>query len=470
MSENKKMLKIFVFISILFITVICYLSYFEIFLKEEVVNNSYNKRMWITSSDRLRGSIMDRNGEVLAYSTFNNDSSQTRIYPYDELYCHVIGYNSNIYGNSFLESKFQKELTGDMATNKLLDIKNLILGNEIRGNDLVLTINHDLQTKALELLEENSGAIVALDPNTGEILSMVSNPGFDPHSDYIESNWSSISTDDNSNLMSRAIQGTYPPGSIFKIITSTAAIESGLDEYIADDQGSVTIDGKIYSNAGNEKYGIIDLGKAFSVSSNVYFASLAIELGSENLLQCALDYGFNKPIDFDLNVKKSEFSTKAFTDTDLASTGIGQGITMVTPLHMALVASAVANDGIVMEPYLVSAVMASDGTQITKKSREKLFDVIDKNSADILKKMMIDTVETGTGKKAAITGITVAGKTGTAQNEKSDSEGKDHAWFVGFAPADDPQIAVAVFLEYSGSSGGNAAAPIAGDLMEFYLK
>ncbi|NTW71067.1 MAG: peptidoglycan glycosyltransferase [Eubacteriaceae bacterium] len=470
MNQNKRVIHILVVMSVLFLSIIGYLSYFELFMKEDIITNNFNKRQTEYARETLRGSIYDRDGEILAASE-GEIQNQKRVYPFENLYSQVIGYNSVIYGNSLLESVYNQELIGKNALSSILDIKDQLSGDDKKGNNLLLTIDHDLQKKASELLGDRKGAVVAIDPKTGEILAMVSKPDYDPNSSNLEENWSKLVESQDSPFLPRAIQGIYVPGSTYKIVTSVAAYENGLVKEGYDDQGSVVIDGKFISNFGEKAYGKIDFSKALAVSSNAVFAQTGVDLGFENLKEVALQFGFNKKLPFDLSVKKSSFPYTSMKKTDMAAVGIGQGSLQVTPLHMAMITASLANDGTMMEPYLVKGISTSKGKVIYSKKPSVFLTVTDKSTADQVTGMMIKVVEEGTGTRARISGINVAGKTGTAENELTSSQGdKEHAWFVGFAPAEDPQIAIAVILEYSGSTGGKTAAPIAKEIMEAYLK
>jgi peptidoglycan glycosyltransferase len=226
-----------------------------------------------------------------------------------------------------------------------------------------------------------------------------------------------------------------------------------------------------FSNAGEKSHGDIDLHKAMTVSSNVYFAELSQKIGASDLIAMAKDAGITKSFDFDLPRSDSRIGDNGMGKTELAATGIGQGKLMVSPLQMAMVAAGIANNGTIMQPYLVKTVEKEEGNILRKSEAETLYDMVSPSTADQLKSMMVSVVEEGTGTRAQISGVQVAGKTGTAQNEKStESDSKDHAWFIGFAPAEDPKIAVAVLLEYRGEGGGRAAAPVAAKVMSAWLK
>lgn len=469
LSANTKIIHIFIVIGILFITIAAYLTFFELFGKESIMTNSYNKRLYADDNKIVRGEIYDRNGEKLAYTIKESDTMK-RIYPFNELYAHVIGYNSRTYGKTLLEAKYNDILLGNDSLGYINKAESLIKGNDKTGNTITLTIDHKLQKLSKELLGSKKGAIVAIDPKTGEILSMISTPDFNPNEDILSKDWESISKDQSSPLLPRATIGLYPPGSTFKVVTAVSAITNGLGDTTFNDEGTVVIDGKTFSNYNEKSYGEENLKDALTVSSNVYFSQLAQLIGADNLITTSEKSGINIKFDFDLSLAKSNIGTKDMGKTELAATGIGQGKLMVTPLQMAMIASGIANDGVIMKPYIVEEVNSQNGTSLKKTSPQKLYDFTDKTTADTVTDMMVQVVSTGTGKAAKLENISVAGKTGTAQNEKSIlGSGYDHAWFIGFAPADDPKIAVSIILEYQDKGGGKAAAPIAHELFKTWL-
>lgn len=458
MNINKKIIRVLVVVALMFLSLVTYLLYFNMFSAEKVASNPYNKRQWEDERYVVRGSIYDCNGEVLAKTEVNGDE-RTRVYPYGHLYSHVIGYYSKVYGKTQLEMKYDKELLGhgDISINF----------NELRsGYDLHLTIDNDLQSYAYDQLKGRNGAVVALEPSTGKILAMVSYPDFNPSASALEQNWNSIVERKDSPLLARATNGLYPPGSTYKIATTVAAYNAGYATHTFEDNGSFKLDDFKVENYGGKSYGNIDLKTAFEVSSNAVFCSLGYELGSENILSNAEGFGINKDINIDIPVAKSKIEYKKMSNADAALVSIGQGQLLMTPLHVAMMGASVANNGSMMKPYLVDSITTSSGMTIGTARQESLYMPMSSMCAGYLNELMTGVVKEGTGKGAAISGITVAGKTGTAENETD----KDHAWFVGYAPAENPQIAVAVLLEYDGGAGGSNAAPIARNIIRRYLK
>ncbi|QXM06398.1 peptidoglycan D,D-transpeptidase FtsI family protein [Crassaminicella indica] len=456
-KNSKRIIKVLIALCTLFISLVVYLSYFEVFQASKIVSNNYNKRQWINEEYVLRGVIADRNGKTLAYSE-KKENNQIRKYPYGRVYSHIIGYSFKEYGKAGLESSYNNELL-NIKENPIQEITEKIIGTNEKGNNLILTIDHELQSYAERKLRGKKGAIVLMNPKTGEIYAMVSKPDFDPS--IIKNQWNEIIEDKNSPLLNRATMGLYTPGSIFKTITATAALENKNVEKTFDCKGSINIDGYILKDYKGIAHGRLDMKRALEVSCNVFFSQAGLQLGEEKLRNVAEKYMFNKYIPFDLKVKKSRFPKGSMTRPELGASAIGQGKILVTPLNMAMVAGAIANDGEMMKPILVKEVIDPKGRTVKINYPQVLSRTSSKAVAQDLKTMMISVVEEGSGKNARIKNIKVAGKTGTAQNETK----KGHGWFIGFAPANDPKVAIAVVLENIGITGGKSAAPIAGDVM-----
>lgn len=468
-TTNSRILHIFILICFLFLTLIVYLSYFELHGKDQMMGNNYNRRLRAKEAGIIRGQILDRNGEVLA-DTKVTDGISSRIYPYKKLYAHVIGYNSSIYGKTLLEARYNDTLLGLNALGTIGNVTRLITGQDKTGNNIVLTIDHTLQTLARELMGEKRGSIVAINPKTGEILAMVSTPDFNPNEQSLKDNWSALSTNENSPLLPRAILGLYPPGSTFKVVTGVAAIEAGLIDYTVEDSGSIIIDGKTFSNVGNKAFGLLDLKTAMAFSSNVYFSKLSEVLDAKALIKASEKAGLNKSFRFDLPLNKSTINRDLTNKTEYAATLLGQGKLLVTPLQMALICSGIANDGVIMKPYLVKSISDPNNRILTNTLTKKLYRFTNRETSEQLSEMMIEVVKNGTGSNASLSEIVVAGKTGTAQNEKSTiGGGNDHAWFIGFAPASDPEIAIAVIIENQDKDGGQIAAPIARKIISKWI-
>ncbi|MBR4029997.1 MAG: penicillin-binding protein 2, partial [Clostridia bacterium] len=314
---------------------------------------------------------------------------------------------------------------------------------------------------------QNIGAVVALEPNTGEVLCMYSYPNFNPSDEILSEQWESLTANKDAPFLQRATSGLYTPGSVMKTIWTSAAIENNIDFGVFDDEGEIEIDGKTFKNAKGKAYGEIDLKKGFAVSSNVAFIRLSDMLGTKVMTDYAEKFMFDTKVAFELSTETPKFGhDEKMSRTERASVSIGQGRILTTPLHMAMVCGAIANDGVMMQPYLVEKSVGSNGLVTFSGKSTILKRVIKTSTASELKDYMIEVVKSGTGTNAKINGVTVAGKSGTAETGENT---KDHSWFIAFAPAENPTIAVAVVLEHGGSGGGSAAAPIAREIIKTWL-
>ncbi len=448
---------------LLFSVLIGYLLYFEFFKKDALLTSDYNRRLWEEENKMVRGSIVDRNGQAIA-ETVTEGNNRRRVYHGGKSMGPLIGYNNKQYGRTGIEAAYNKDLLGVETKNPIQLFRQDILGIDDKGNDVVLTIDSGLQEAAYDELDGRRGAAVAINPQTGEVLAMVSSPGFDPED--IDDNWKELQSDENSPMFNRATQGLYPPGSVFKLIPLSAALENidDLDDTRFHCSGATDVNGLTIRDFNSTAHGDIGIDRAFEVSCNSTFINLGLKIGTKEMRQYADGFGFNKELDFDLPVKKSVYPNK-LSKKELAMSSIGQADVLATPMQMAMVASAAANDGTIMQPYLVKGVMDSNGKMKSSTESDEYLKPISQTTAQRIKDMMVDVVEKGTGRSARISGINVAGKTGTAEVQDKES----HAWFIGFAPADDPQIAVAVIVE-NGGGGGKVAAPIVRNIINDYLK
>lgn len=436
---------------ILFALICLYLVYFSLFEARAISSNSYNRRLRESSENIIRGSIEDRKGEVLVKST-KYKSGVKRKYIYPRSFSHIIGYSSKNYGSSGLEAYYNKELMSSSDTMESLRSK--LNDYFINGNNIRLTLDRALQTYASEQLRGKKGSIVVLRPDTGEILAMVSKPDFDPSS--IQNNWDSLINDKNSPLLSRASEGLYAPGSIFKLVVTSAILQNKLQDLEIECTGQVDVDGYIIKDSDGKAHGKLTLKEALKHSCNSYFIKQGVMLGNSILMNEASRFRFNKGIQIDMNVGTSIFPNKT-NSKNVAEQSIGQGEVLMTPLHAAMMAAAIANKGTMMQPYAVSSITDSKSRIIKEYKPKQLGQAIAANTAAVITDLMVEVVKSGTGTKAKVSKVTVAGKTGTAE---VGTDLRSHAWFVGFAPADKPRVAIAVLVE-NGGSGGGTAAPIA---------
>jgi penicillin-binding protein A len=440
----------------LFALVCLYLLYFNLFESRVISSNSYNRRLRESSENIIRGSILDKNNEVLVKST-KYKSGVKRKYLYPRSFSHVIGYSSKNLGSSGLEAFYNKELMSSSDTIEALRSK--INDYYIKGNNIKLTLDHSLQIYAAEQLRGKRGAIVVLRPDTGEVLAMVSKPDFDPSN--IQNDWENLINDKKSPLLNRAAEGLYAPGSIFKLIVTSAILKNNLQDREIECTGEVNIGGYIIKDNDNEAHGKIKLADALKHSCNSYFIKQGLQLGYSNINNEATRFRLNKSIQTDLKISESVFPNKT-DNSSVAQQSIGQGEVLMTPMHAALMAATVANKGIMMQPYVVSSITDSEGKTIKDYKPKQLGQVMDEKTAGVIKGLMVEVVKSGTGSKAKVSKVVVAGKTGTAE---VGGDQRSHAWFVGFAPADQPRVAIAVMIE-NGGGGGSTAAPIASRVLK----
>jgi peptidoglycan glycosyltransferase len=418
-----------------------------------LAENVHNPRIALLA--RYRGKIVARDGTVLAFSTAHG-----REYPLGRALAHAVGYASAVYGTSGLEAAFDRELSPRLVSNEPLVQIQELLGRRSRtpavpGDTVVTTIDPPVEEALYAgLVAYPRAAGVALDPRTGEVLAIASVPGFDPAA--IDGSFASLVKMPSSPLLDRALDGLYPPGSTFKIFTASAALDQAvvsLDSTFYDPGYFRVGDFTVHDNEG-EATGTQDLTGAFALSSNVDFAQVALKLGADDWFSEAERWGFGRPVDFTLPVAADHLPSRAsVTPSILAQLAFGQADLLVTPMRMALVAATIASGGTEPRPYLVREVVGAQEGSIEPAA---LATPVTPEVAGDVGEMMVAAVTRGTGTAAALPGITVAGKTGTATNPA----GRSHAWFVAFAPADSPKVAVAIVVENAGY-GGDIAAPIA---------
>jgi penicillin-binding protein A len=443
-----------------------------------------NSRPALSERGKERGLMVTIDGTVVAQSVPDPEDPRSfvRQYPEGEPFAHVVGYNSFLVGSSGLENAYADELRSRRDLT-ISDLVSVILGRDLRPESLELTINAALQEAAYEGLGGLKGGVFAMDPRTGAVLASVSSPSYDPESllsGDAAAVWEGLLADPNGPLLDRATREIYPPGSTFKTVVTGAALDTGtaVPETEFPDPEEFILPGSTatISNAGggvcNDGQSITLL-QAFIVSCNTTFADLSIQVGAEDIGITAEALGFNTDIPFPWTVPEAVYPVDllAADPAALAQSGIGERDVRAAPLHMAMVAAAVANDGITLTPYLVNRIFNADGNTVETFEPSPMGQAMDPATAAVMTEMMERVVSEGTGQAAAVSGIRVAGKTGTSMG----ADGLPNPWFIGFAPAEDPTIAIAVFFEGSpdlgeSASGGGVAAPLAGDLIELWLE
>ena len=450
--------RLFLFFCLLFVALVLQLTWVQVISAPKLKVEPTNTRAIQEEMQVERGSIVSADGVVLADNK-EVDGLFYRKYPEGSLTAPWLGYNSLQYGRAGIERVYNEDLSGQsgiLGVTSMLDV--LGGGDEPhQGADLELTVHMAVQEVAARALGNQKGAVVALDPRTGAVLAMVSYPRYDPNE--LEQVWKTLSVDEGRPLLNRVTQGLYPPGSVFKTIVAAAALETGevTPATSFDDTGTFTAGGYVVSNYDDQVYGAHDFTRAFASSINTTFAKLGVEMGADTLAGYASGFGFGERPPWDMGGADSRFPDPGdMDDAHVAQAAFGQGEVLASPLEMALVTAAVANGGKMMKPYIVGAVKDANGKVLRDADPEVWLQPISSETAATMRTLMVAVVNSGTGTAAALKGVQVAGKTGTA--EVADAE--SHAWFAGFAPAEDPSVVVVVLVENAGT-GGRVAAPIA---------
>lgn len=446
------------FFVLLFLSMSGYLVYFVSTEEQELINNSYNSRQEILINKNYRGSIYSADGIVLAETIISENGTEQRRYPYGDKFSHVIGYSTR--GKTGVESQANYYLINsnipftEKVSNEVTDLKN-------PGDNVYTTLNVALQEAAYKAIDTYKGAIIVTEPASGKILAMVSNPTFDPNT--IVEDWDSYVNDEKSSvLLNRATQGLYPPGSTFKIITALQYIRENPEnwtDYQFRCSGSFSVGDHKISCYHGTKHGEEDLISSFAKSCNSSFANIGLSLDFDKFEETLSQLLFNKDLPVKFIYSKSHiFSDGTISEAEMMQTAIGQGRTQMTPLHLNMITAAIANNGIMMKPYLIDHVETAEGVLVKSFQSSAYGRIMTEEEALIMKELLTSVVEDGTATKLSGLSYTAAGKTGSA--EYNNIKGDSHAWFTGFAPVDNPQICVTIILEGAGS-GGDYAVPMA---------
>lgn len=449
-----------------FLCLMGYFVYFQYGQSEQFINNPYNKRQELFTRSVVRGEIYSADGVTLAETLVDEDGNETRVYPYGRIFAHVVGYSTH--GRSGIEELANFSL---LRSNILYVEKavNQIQGEKSPGDSVTTTLEYDLQLRAFDALGTYDGAVVVMEPETGKILAMVSKPDFDPN--YIVEEWDEMVAEDSdsSALLNRATQGLYPPGSTFKIFTTLAYIQQNADyaDYRYQCNGKYTFDNKTIHCHKNKSHGTEDLKESFAHSCNSSYASLGMTLDIEKFKELCDSMLFNTalPIAFESSQSSFVLSPEDSAST-IMETAIGQGKTLVTPFHMALITSAIANDGVLMRPYVIDYTTDDEGNLVEQYEPKAYGTMLSDTDAAILQEYMRAVVEEGTATKLLNDNYEVYGKTGSA--EFSSNSNSSHSWFVGYAHQEGKaDIAVAIIVENSGI-GSEYAVPIAQEIFDEY--
>jgi peptidoglycan glycosyltransferase len=448
-----------------------------VFGAESLRDNPKNRRELLEQQRIRRGVIRADDASLLARSLRRPDDTFTRTYPEDRLFAHAIGYSFTRFGRAGLEQSRNDALSG--TTNELGTIFDRLSGGEPEGDDVRTTLDPGAQRAAIQALNGRKGAVVALDPQTGAIKVMASVPDYDPNDLVQPGAFTRLNRDQDAPLLNRTTQSGYPPGSTFKVVTAIAAMDSG--EYTPDSTISgknlKPISGVPLRNFNNEDFGQITLTDALTHSVNTAWAEVGEELGKRTMAEYMNRLGFNEQVRVDLPPDERRASGEFVNGrlirptsprVDVGRMAIGQDKLNVTPLQMAMVPAAVANGGRLMEPHLTDRVVDRDGRTVDRIQPREMSQVMSGKAAGEVADMMGKVVEEGTGTAAALEGVSVGGKTGTAEVDRPC--GPNQAWFIAVAPRHDPKVAIAATVECTSGTGGDVAAPIAKQVMQELLR
>ena len=493
---DRQIRKLGIALLVLFLIAFAQVNYIQVFAADRIAEDPANAQRQLIAEYKIdRGSILAADGTTVLASSRKSPGQLRfqRRYPHGELYAHETGFYSFVFGRTELEQSYNEFLTGDAAELLPQTLTDLVLGRPKQGATIVTTLVPEIQEAAATaaLAEAGDVAIAAIDPATGDVLALVSEPTYDPNPlasqdpEVVRDSWDELNADPEKPLLSRSSDELFPPGSTFKLVTASAALENGFGpESLWPNPNELDLpltDATIENFGGSTCSGgsQITLADALRQSCNVVFGAVGLELGADRLAEQARAYGFTAEAGEDLVPFDIPWSSGVFPapetfegrDPAVAISAIGQQDVAANPLQMALVGAAIANDGAEMQPRLVTEARDPSGRVIAEFQPKEFSRPLSPENAAALTQMMVGVVESGTGTAAQIPGVTVAGKTGTAQHGEDENP---HAWFVCFAPAEAPEVAVAVIVLDGGSlgseaTGGQVAAPIARAVVEAAL-
>ncbi len=478
---NRPIVHLYGLVALLFALLVAFTSRWTIFEASSLRANRLNARRVLEQERIDRGMILAADGTVLARSVRGREGTYQRVYPTGELFAHAVGY-SFIYpdlGQTGLERYRNAALNGENQTN-LQTILDQLQGTRPQGQNVVTTLDPKAQRVAIAALDGHRGAIVALDPRTGAVKVMASTPGFDPNALRSPRAYEALTRETQANrLVNRATQFGYAPGSTFKVVTATAAIDTGAftPESTLSGRDNVLISGIPLQNDDNESFGQISLTEALAKSVNTVWAQVAERLGKRTMARYMDRFGFNRKPELDYPAEQMSSSGEYLGSrllrptnprVDVGRMGIGQDKLEVVPLQMAEVAAAVANRGVLLVPHLTGRIVDADGRTVERVTPRVQSVVMKRSTAAAVTSMMEAVVNEGTGTEAQIPGIQVAGKTGTAQTQIGTAI--NNVWFIAFAPAANPTVAIAVTLQEVPGLAGVYAAPVARRVMEQLLR
>ena len=452
--------------TLLFLCMAGYIIHYSATNRQELINNSYNGRQQTLLAQNRRGSIYSAQGSVLARTTVDEEGNEKREYPYQNLFSHVVGYATN--GRMGIEAQANYYLINSnapLSQKAALDVS----GEKYPGDDVYTTLNVELQQVASTALGIYQGAIIVTEPDTGKVLAMVSKPDFNP--EEIPNIWEELIEDEESSiLLNRVTQGLYPPGSTFKIVTALEYIRENPDtyqNYSYNCTGAITRGEDRIQCYHGSVHGSVGFKKSFAKSCNTSFANIGLSLDKGAFADTLEDLLFNQSLSLSFNtgISRVEVSEKT-SESEMMQISIGQGTTSITPLQLNMITCAIANKGTLMKPYIIDYVQNSAGSKIKTFTPSVYGKLMETQEAEILRGLMSDVVEEGTATRLKGLSYTAAGKTGSA--EYGTVKGDSHAWFTGFAPAEEPQVCVTIIIEGAGA-GGDYAVPIAKRIFDAYF-
>ena len=477
---NKSIRRMWLMVAGIVMVLLLTLTYVQFFAADALQANPWNNRTLYEQFGQDRGSILVDGQEIAKSVPSSDDFEHQRVYTDSPMYSNLTGYFSLVYGATGLESAMGDELSGASDDQFYDRVVSLFSGDQPKGASVELTLDSKLQKVAYNALEGHNGSIVAVDPKTGEIKAMVSRKSYDANAmsshntDEVVAAADQLNADPAQPLVNRAIGGDlYAPGSTFKLIDTVAALESG--KYTTDTTipnpselplPDTTVTLPNYRQGGCAARSQVNLQFALEQSCNTPFAQIAMELGQDEIRKTAENFGYGQELSIPLEVTPSVFPEE-MNQAQLALSSIGQYDVRTTPLQVAMTSAAIANDGVMMKPSLVKNVRSSDLSVIDEFKAEQLRRSTDAETAQTVTELMTSVVDNGIASGAAVPGVKVAGKTGTAETGE---DGLNDSWFTGFAPADDPQLAVAVVVEdVDVTTGSTVTSPSARQLFEAVL-
>jgi len=477
-SVNRPIVRLYGLVLVLFALLVAFTSRWTIFEAASLRQSPLNRRALLQQERVQRGGILAAGGTVLARSVRGREGTFQRTYPTGSLFAQTVGYSYTDLGQSGLERYRNPALDGETTASNLQAILDQLQGKRRQGDEVLTTLNPAAQRTAAAALGEHRGAVVALDPRTGAVDAMASTPSYDPNLLRSSSAYQRLEQDPSSPLVNRALQYGYPPGSTFKVVTATAAIDTGqyTPQSLVSGRDGIMVSGLPLSNDEHESFGQITLTEGLVKSVNTVYAQVAEHLGKQTLARYMSRFGFDAKPQLDypgeqMSVSGEHIGERVISPTsrfvDVGRMGIGQDKLQVVPLQMAEVAAAVANGGRLMVPHLTERIVDPEGRTVLRETPRVQSVVMKPSTAAAVTGMMEAVVGEGTGTAARIPGVRVAGKTGTAETQIGTAI--NNVWFIAFAPAQNPRVAVAVTLQDVPGQGAAFAAPVARQVMEAVL-